>query len=406
MRGIVYTGEDAEVTDELEVRTRGRRGPRRHRGRRRVPQRPVGDQRDHPVEGAVGPRPRGRRGGRVGGVGGTSVKPGDHVVIATLASCGDAGPAAPATPPGASRRLGNVSQPFTFKGEPASNFAGTSVFTEAHRRQGGAGGQDLEGRAHDLGLPHRLRRADRRRLGAQPGQGPGRGDRGRLRRGGCGAQRDPGPPARRAPAGSSPSTPWLPRRVWPASSGPPTSSTPLSTDAVAAIRGSSLPARPGRPGALGGPAASPGPSTAWAIRRCSAMPWTSRLGRQRPGHRHPASGHRGLGGRQCPGLCRPRPAGLPLRFVPPHHDIPLMVELYLSGKLMLDELVTEERPLEGFRRDRGGHGGRQVGPGCPDLLRTPVRGPVTRAVGRAVSRAGTGRDGPVTVGTRYDGASD
>ena len=33
----------------------------------------------------------------------------------------------------------------------------------------------------------------------------------------------------------------------------------------------------------------------------------------------------------------------------PHHDIPLMVELYLGGKLMLDELVTETRPLEGFR---------------------------------------------------------
>jgi Zn-dependent alcohol dehydrogenase len=33
----------------------------------------------------------------------------------------------------------------------------------------------------------------------------------------------------------------------------------------------------------------------------------------------------------------------------PHHDIPLMVELYLSGKLMLDELVTETLPLEGFR---------------------------------------------------------
>ena len=33
----------------------------------------------------------------------------------------------------------------------------------------------------------------------------------------------------------------------------------------------------------------------------------------------------------------------------PHHDIPLMVELYLSGKLMLDELVTEQKPLEGFR---------------------------------------------------------
>jgi S-(hydroxymethyl)glutathione dehydrogenase/alcohol dehydrogenase len=26
-----------------------------------------------------------------------------------------------------------------------------------------------------------------------------------------------------------------------------------------------------------------------------------------------------------------------------------VVELYLSGKLMVDELVTETRPLEGFR---------------------------------------------------------
>jgi len=33
----------------------------------------------------------------------------------------------------------------------------------------------------------------------------------------------------------------------------------------------------------------------------------------------------------------------------PHHDIPLMVEMYLDGRIMLDELVTETRPLEGFR---------------------------------------------------------
>ena len=32
----------------------------------------------------------------------------------------------------------------------------------------------------------------------------------------------------------------------------------------------------------------------------------------------------------------------------PHHDIPLMVDLYLGGLLMLDELVTEVRPLEQF----------------------------------------------------------
>ena len=32
----------------------------------------------------------------------------------------------------------------------------------------------------------------------------------------------------------------------------------------------------------------------------------------------------------------------------PHHDIPLMVDLYKSGRLMLDELVSLTRPLERF----------------------------------------------------------
>jgi S-(hydroxymethyl)glutathione dehydrogenase/alcohol dehydrogenase len=33
----------------------------------------------------------------------------------------------------------------------------------------------------------------------------------------------------------------------------------------------------------------------------------------------------------------------------PQHDVPLLVELYLEGRLMLDELVTETRPLEEFK---------------------------------------------------------
>jgi S-(hydroxymethyl)glutathione dehydrogenase/alcohol dehydrogenase len=32
----------------------------------------------------------------------------------------------------------------------------------------------------------------------------------------------------------------------------------------------------------------------------------------------------------------------------PHHDIPLLVELYLAGKLLLDELVSQTYPLEQF----------------------------------------------------------
>ena len=91
-------------------------------------------------------------------------------------AAGPAGPAAPGTRPGA-RALGNISTPFTFKGEPASNFAAASVFSRDDRRQGGPGGPDPQGRALDLGLPHRLRRADRRGRGAQPGQGAARGRR-------------------------------------------------------------------------------------------------------------------------------------------------------------------------------------------------------------------------------------
>jgi S-(hydroxymethyl)glutathione dehydrogenase/alcohol dehydrogenase len=33
----------------------------------------------------------------------------------------------------------------------------------------------------------------------------------------------------------------------------------------------------------------------------------------------------------------------------PHHDVGLMVDLYLAGRLKLDELVTMRRPLEDFR---------------------------------------------------------
>ncbi len=32
----------------------------------------------------------------------------------------------------------------------------------------------------------------------------------------------------------------------------------------------------------------------------------------------------------------------------PHHDVPLMIDLYKSGRLLLDELVSLTRPLERF----------------------------------------------------------
>jgi S-(hydroxymethyl)glutathione dehydrogenase/alcohol dehydrogenase len=60
----------------------------------------------------------------------TSVKPGDHVVIATIASCGVCRACSTGHPTWCRRSLGNISTPFTFKGEPASNFAAASVFAE------------------------------------------------------------------------------------------------------------------------------------------------------------------------------------------------------------------------------------------------------------------------------------
>ena len=72
----------------------------------------------------------------------------------------------------------------------------------------------------------------------------------------------------------------------------------------------------------------------------------------------------------------------------PHHDIPLMVELYLSGQLMLDELVTEQRPLEGFREIVEDMEAGQAGPRASS---PSDRRPVLRTGGGARGR-------PVTVG--------
>jgi S-(hydroxymethyl)glutathione dehydrogenase/alcohol dehydrogenase len=33
----------------------------------------------------------------------------------------------------------------------------------------------------------------------------------------------------------------------------------------------------------------------------------------------------------------------------PHHDVPLMVDLYRAGRLKLDELVSMTRPMDDFR---------------------------------------------------------
>ena len=89
MRGIVYTGEGVEVTDALEVRT-----PGPNEVRIQIQAAGVCHSDLSVIDGTIpfpAPAVLGHEGaGVVESVGDAvkSVKPGDHVVIATLASCG------------------------------------------------------------------------------------------------------------------------------------------------------------------------------------------------------------------------------------------------------------------------------------------------------------------------------
>lgn len=131
MRGIVYTGDGVEVTDQLQLRACGATDVRV-----RIEAAGVCHSDLSVIDGTIpwkAPSVLGHEGaGVVEEVGDAvrSVKPGDHVVVATVASCGTCRACATGHPTWCVRSLGNVSEPFLFEGRPASNFAATSVFTE------------------------------------------------------------------------------------------------------------------------------------------------------------------------------------------------------------------------------------------------------------------------------------
>jgi len=131
VRGIVYTGSDAEVTDELEV---AEPGPTEVKVK--IEAAGVCHSDLSVIDGTIpwkSPSVLGHEGaGIVEEVGSEvrSVKPGDHVVIATLASCGTCRACNTGHPTMCVQTLGRSSTPFTFRGEPASNFAAASVFAE------------------------------------------------------------------------------------------------------------------------------------------------------------------------------------------------------------------------------------------------------------------------------------
>ena len=131
MRGIVFTGSEAVVTDKLEI---GAPGPTEVKVK--IEAAGVCHSDLSVIDGTIpwkAPSVLGHEGaGVVAEVGSavTSVRPGDHVVIATLASCGTCRACATGHPTWCIRTLGNISTPFTYEGEPASNFAAASVFSE------------------------------------------------------------------------------------------------------------------------------------------------------------------------------------------------------------------------------------------------------------------------------------
>jgi S-(hydroxymethyl)glutathione dehydrogenase/alcohol dehydrogenase len=131
VRGIVFDGHEALVTDALEVQDPGPK---------EVQIRTVAAGVCHSdlsvIDGTIPfppPVVLGHEGaGVVEAVGSEvrSVKPGDHVVVATLASCGTCRACSTGHPTRCRRSLGNVSTPFTYEGRPAYNFAAASVFAE------------------------------------------------------------------------------------------------------------------------------------------------------------------------------------------------------------------------------------------------------------------------------------
>ena len=350
MRGIVFTGDEAEVTDELGVRDPGPNEVRVAIGAAGVCHSDLSV-----INGTIpwkAPSVLGHEGaGVVESVGSevTSVKPGDHVVIATLASCGHCRACSTGHPTWCIKTLGNVSEPFTYQGQPASNFAGTSVFTEQtviKEVQAVKISKDvpmtsacLIGCGVVTGVGSVLNRAN-----VQAGQTAAV-----FGVGGVGLNVIQG--LRIAGASRIVAVDTLASKEALALQFGATHFVDASaTDAVAAIR----------------ELVPPGPD-----RLSGALGWTGGVNWSFDCVGHPAVLRNALdvldwGGNALAIGIPPQGTEVSvdvnaLAYVDrgllgcrygstrPHHDIPLMVDLYLNGQLMLDELVTEQRPLEGFR---------------------------------------------------------
>lgn len=131
MRGIIFDGKKAFLTDGLTVRDPGPKDVR---------VRMVNAGLCHSdlsvINGTIPwavPAVLGHEGaGIVSAVGSavTSVVPGDHVVISTLAACGLCRHCTSGRPTRCRKSMGNLGHPFTYNAAPCANFAGVSAFAE------------------------------------------------------------------------------------------------------------------------------------------------------------------------------------------------------------------------------------------------------------------------------------
>jgi Zn-dependent alcohol dehydrogenase len=349
MRGIVYTTDGVEITEELSVRDPGPKEVRVGIGaagvchsdlsviNRTIPFPPpvvLGHEGAGVVE-AVGADVR-------------SVKVGDHVVIATLANCGTCRACSTGHPTQCRRSLGNIDTPFTFKGQPAYNFAAASVFAESTVVQ--------EVQAVKIPKDVPLTSACLIACGVLTGVGAVL-NRARVRPGETAAVFGVGgvglnviqglriAGATRIVAVDTVAAKEALGRQFGATDFVDAS----SGDAAAAVRALVPPDRERASGSL-----SPQGGVTWAF-DCVGHPAVLRSaldcldwGGNAVAIGIPPQGtevavdvnalayvDRGLMGNRY-GSARP------------HHDIPLMIDLYQSGRLLLDELVSLTRPLEAF----------------------------------------------------------
>jgi S-(hydroxymethyl)glutathione dehydrogenase/alcohol dehydrogenase len=351
MRGIVYTGDGAGVTDQLEVRAPGPTDVRVAIGAAGVCHSDLSV-----LNGTIpwkSPSVLGHEGaGVVEAVGSevTSVEVGDHVVIATLASCGLCRACSTGHPTWCLKTLSNVTQPFTYEGRPASNFAGTSVFTEltvVKEVQAVKISKDVPMTSACLigcgvltGVGSVLNRAK-----VQAGEtavvfgagGVGLNAIQGLRIAGA---------SRIIAVDILASKEGLARRF-----GATHFIDSSVTDPVEAIR-DIVPPSPGRvSGALGWTG-----GVNWAF-DCVGDPIVLRnaldvldWGGNAMAIGIPPQGTEILVDVNALAYVDRGLMGCRYGSSRPQHDIPLMVDLYLSGQLLLDELVTEQLPLDGFRQ--------------------------------------------------------